>query len=183
MNRKILFAAFTVFNLVAISLLTAIPVHAIDYIGSTTTWDYGGEYAANNATVGYSTGTGIMWATAGPGYGNANAFMNSAFVDATSDNINTIVVRVWFTTDSYYLIVGDGEITFECRLYENSQYRGTKEATFSTWYTYYFEEFTFGGLDVDTGDDLDVDVKFIVYANEGQAGIFADFTYVSFYIP
>ena len=68
----------------------------------------------------------------------------------------------------------------ECRLYVNGQFQGIQEASFNTWNNG-LEQFTFTGLDVDTNDDLDVDIWFWAIASTpGVASISAKMTYVAF---
>lgn len=180
MNKKIPFAAILLFNVVAIALLNIMPVHAYTYHGATTSWDRGDKYATpwpGFADANYNTATGELMAGAGQGY--AWAMMNSAHVDAVADVDHVTVVMYW-TDGSCGAIYGSYE--YYCKLYVNGFYQGIQYADYSTWENEY-QMFNFTGLDINDGDDLDIDVMFIAGAGgmpNAWAWIEADFSYVGF---
>jgi len=155
--------------LLAISLLI-VPACAYTYHGYTSSWDRGGGYQTDYATSYNEPSTGTLIAYAYGGY--AEAYLNSASVEAIA-NVNSIVVTVWYGINSLYLITGS--LTFEVRLYSNGIYQGTQSIPGLPVDNY--AQFTFTGLNIQSGDDLDVDVKFIASGNCEMA---ADLTFVGF---
>lgn len=122
-----------------------------------------------------------MYASVWPG--DANVYLNSELVDAASGTWSTIIVRIWWVNDTLIeQAEGDGSGQWECKLYKNGVWQDTKTAN-PALRGYNYQEFEFTGLSVSGGNDLDIDSKFIVSADTGEASGVIDYTYVSFYSP
>lgn len=171
----------------ATSVPKSVPVHAYTPHGSTTNWDYDGMY-------GYirTNSTGIVDADSDTGHlyiylaGNAHqeVWLNSAYVEAQA-NVDHITVNVYWNNGYKALGPYVNQARLECRLYVNSVYVGTQISSFPAADNN--ESFNFVA-DANTGDDLDVDVKFVVDVGPGflaipWAELEGTFTGVSFSSP
>ena len=176
MNKKTCLAIFIAFNVVAMTIITSVPVHAYTYHGYTSSWDRGDDYAFGGlSSADHDTGTGFLDMQAVSG--SAWAYLNSAHVDAIADVSSITVTAFWENGYKYKYF---GAYSFECRLYVNGEFQEIKYASFDNWNDGY-EQFTFTGLDVDTNDDLDVDIKFVGVSGPGySAYLSATFLYIAF---
>lgn len=163
------------------------PVHAVTH-GTTSSWDYGGADigtippAAPHGWADYNITPSYAYLLCGlQGNSAPYAYVNSGYVVATAD-VSSVTVTVFWDTSDYTIVgpSGDVEAYFQCRLYVNTVYQGTKNGYFSGSGGY--EQFTFTGLDIDTGDHLDVDIWFKASAWTMQSWYEREayFTYVGF---
>jgi len=151
------------------------------YHGYTTSWDRGS--ATHNGNPGtsdayYSTSTGQLTTWAGPGIASAWAYMNSGPVYAVA-GVSSITVTIWYTSYTSGAFLAARDMTV--KLYVNGIYQS--EQTISRDLSSSgSEQFTFTGLNVQTGNDIDVDVIFSsrCFSDLGRAENTADFSYVAF---
>jgi hypothetical protein len=186
LNRKILLSCLLIFNIAAIPLLSAIPVHAYTYHGAQSRpFERGGHGGSNWYLSDDVPGTGYLLAACGKddyGYGSsAWAYLNSYSVKVDDEEYSYDNVRVyvwWVYGHNEVHWVGDST-TFQCKLYVNGYYQDTKVGVLTNG-----NGSTYFDFDVTVYVDNDLDVDLVLLSSSSSSGYFADihgnFTYVAF---
>lgn len=93
MNKKISFAMMVIMIIMSTSLFAVLPTRAYTWHCSTTSWDRGGKSATDpNRDTNFDLTTGELKELA-VNYDEANAWINSASIDASAD-VSTIRVTI-----------------------------------------------------------------------------------------
>jgi hypothetical protein len=184
MNKKLALALFAIVAALSTQMITAVPVHAYTYHGATSSWERSGHYEWGSITYyGIDLPSGSMWITC-EGTALQDTYINTHHVDAMAD-VQTVTVYVYWQGGSQCIGWGCQQNVLECKLYVNGNYVATGTSGFP--YSQGWERFDFA-VDVDAGDDLDVDIKFVVevqgsgiYPGWGTiAGQFTQVVFVSY---
>lgn len=165
MKKRIVLSVVAALFAIALVIL---PASAYVNHGTSVAWDRGGV----NETQPYSNGeyipnagSGYLFAGTQPGY-YADAYLNSVKVDAAA-NVNSVTVTVQYSSYSSYCYGVGSYIRFETKLYVNGAYQGVQSYSYLPSGS---AQFTFTGLNVHTGDDLDVDIVFKACVPVGGGG-------------
>jgi hypothetical protein len=182
-KKNLILGLFAVFALITTALLPATSVSAYSYHGLTYDWDRDGHSTINHRGTVFadsSNSTGYL-ETTGDGWVYADAYLNSAHVDAVADVDH---VTVWVYWDDGYKDINGvvNKARLECKLYINGEYQALGISSYPASLGY--AEFAYTSLDIDTGDDLDVDIKLVIDVGnvlfDGDAELYGTFDFVQF---
>ena len=185
MNKKITFAMFAVFAIMATSILTSVPVYASTPHGSTSSWDRGDVNLWAQCPEMGDTAEGAAWVSTGYmlahtyGTAHADAYLNFGSVTAAA-NVNYVEVTVSWTSGYKYTFGSVNQARLECKLYVNGNYRGTEISSFPA--ASGEEDFGFS-TSINTDDALDVDIKLVADTSGGIATLYGTFTEIEFVTP
>jgi len=159
MNKRLALAMFAIVAVLSSQMITAVPVHAYTYHGATSSWERWGHYewgsiAYYDIDIPLNGNMGITC----EGTALQDLYINTNHVDATAD-VQTVTVYVYWQNGYQCIGYGCCQNVLECKLYVNGNYIDTETSSFP--YNQGWERFDFDA-DVDSGDDLDVDIKFVV---------------------
>lgn len=184
-KQKMMIAVFAALTVLSTSALSFSPVRAYTYHGITSDWDYGGQWGWSNSGYNnylWNTDNGLIYALT-VGWGHQDTYLNSGPVDAIA-NVDDVTVQVYWSNGAIDVDAPIISAELECKLYINGGLAGTQSKYFPNIYSVGYTAFDFDA-DIDTGDDLDVDLKFIAEAGNsgypyGEVELTAYFSNVAF---